>query len=376
MIIVDLWEVNVMKILFVDASSFVDRLKHLFSGCNKLDVAMAYVKIGGLKPFLDVLNESTLMKENGAIRILFGLSSFHGITDKKSAKLLHKLSQKRRNVRVKKYNNPRFHPKLMIFHGDPNRVVIGSSNLTEGAQSKNAEANVIVEDPDIKFMKDVIDFFETHFYNAPDLERVHVETYTPQPPKTSRGRQGSSKVDELPSHSKPSPPLGRRRHGAGKPVKPKRYYDEKICELESKREPTEQQKLSLRAYRALRTRYYGRRSKEVQRHAILLPVTHGENHLEAIIRARHGNWVIGRKIHEDPSLEGVHIYFYENRIRQTRFKATLRSVHQLKGETYLTIFNARKLKESRKLDGFRKLNGESVRAPLRGFVYVFDPDTE
>jgi len=362
-----------MKISFVDAPSFVDRLKHLFSGCTELDVAMAYVKIGGLRTFMNALNESTLLKENKPIRIVFGLSSLQGITDKESAKLLLRLSQKRKNVMVKKYDNPRFHPKLMVFHGDPDRIVVGSSNLTEGAQSKNAEANVIVEDPDGEFMKDAVEFFETCFDKAPRLKQRHVEAYTPRSHITRGGGQGSYREDELPSSPKQSPPQDQQRHGPRKPIKPKSYYDEKIRELESKKELTRQQKLSLAAYRALRTRYYARASEQVQRLAILLPVTHGESHLEAIVKARRGNWETGCKIPEDPSKEGVYIYFYENRIKQARYKATIQGVQHVKGKTCLTIFNLRKLKKSRTLDSFRKRNGENVRA-LRSFVYVSDPD--
>lgn len=362
-----------MKISFVDAPSFVDGLKHLFSNCTKLDIAMAYVKIGGLKTFLDVLNESILMKENKPIRIVFGLSSFQGITDKKSAELLFRLSQKRKNVTVKKYDNFRFHPKLMIFHGDPDRILVGSSNLTGGAQSENVEANVIVEDPDSKFMKNAVEFFETYFDNAPHLEQRHVQSYTPRPRMTRRGGRGFSREDELPSHSKLLHLLGERRHGAGKPIKPKSYYDKKIRDLESKKELTRQQKLSLAAYRALRTRYYARAPEQAQRLAILLPVTHGESHLETIVKEGHGSWETDCKIPEDRSLEGVHIYFYENRIKQARYKATIQRIQHIRGKTYLTIFNLRKLEKSRELNSFKKRTGENIRA-LRSFAYVSDPD--
>jgi hypothetical protein len=69
-----------MKISFVDAPSLVGRLKNLFFGYTQLDLAMAYVKIGGLRVFLSALNESTLLKEKKPIRIVFGLSSLQGIT--------------------------------------------------------------------------------------------------------------------------------------------------------------------------------------------------------------------------------------------------------------------------------------------------------
>ena len=361
-----------MKISFVDAPSFADKLKNLFSRCTGLDVAMAYVKIGGLRAFLNALNESTLLKESMPIRIVVGMSSLQGITDKDSAKLLLRLSQKRKNVAVRKYDNPRFHPKLMIFHGNPSRIVVGSSNLTEGAQSENAEANVIVEDPDGEFMKDAVEFFDMHFDKAPSLEPRHVAAYTPRSRIMSRGDQGSYSEDRLPSSPK-QPFPDEQRHGPGKPAKPKSYYDQRIRELENKKELTRQQKLSLGAYRALRTRYYWRASKKVQRLAILMPVTHGESHLGAIVEAKHGNWVTGCKIPEDPSRQGIHIYFYESQIKQARHKGIIQMVQHANGKTRLTISDVKKLRKSRKLGSFKKLNGENVRA-LRSFAYVSDPE--
>jgi len=361
-----------MRISFVDAPSFANRLKNLFSNCTKLDVAMAYVRIGGLKTFLNALNDSALIKENKPVRIVFGLSSFQGITDKKSAEMLLRISRKQKNVIVKKYDNPGFHPKLMIFHGEPNRILVGSSNLTEGAQSKNAEANVIVEDPDSKFMKDAVEFFETYFDNAPHLERMHVESYTPRYRVINRIGQESSRQDELPPHWKFLPPLGERGRRAGKPIKSKNYYEKKIRDLESKKELTKQQRRSLAAYRALRTRYYGP-PKRAKRLAILQPVTHGQSHLETIVEEGRGIWKTGCKIHEDHSLEGVHIYFYENPIKQVRYRATIQRIQRIKGKTHLTMFNPEKLKKSRELRDFKNRNGENVRA-MRRFAYISDPD--
>lgn len=362
-----------MEIFFVDAPSFVDTLKNLLSNCTQLDIAMAYVKIGGLKPFLNAINDSPLMRENRKIRIVFGLSSFQGITDRESAELLLKVSRKHKNVTVKKYDNPRFHPKLMIFHGTPTRILVGSSNLTEGAHSNNAEANVIIEGPDTKFMNDVVTFFETHFDRAPHLAQRHVESYTPQPRFTSRNRHDSSSEDELPSRQEQSQPRTERKHGIGRPIKPKSYYDRKIRDLERKKGLTEQEKGSLRAYRALRTRYY-RARKRAKRLAILQPVTHGERHLEDLVEEGYGAWTIGCKISKDRYLVGAHIYFYENRVKRVRYRATIQSIQRTKEETRLAIRNVEELGKSRELHSFRKLNGEKVRA-MRRFAYINNKDT-
>jgi hypothetical protein len=85
-----------LKVSFVDAPSFEDNLRRLLSNCTGLDVAMAYVKIGGLQTLLNALNGSFLIKEKKQIRIVFGLCSRQGITDKESAQLLLRFSQKQK----------------------------------------------------------------------------------------------------------------------------------------------------------------------------------------------------------------------------------------------------------------------------------------
>jgi len=360
-----------VKIYFVDAPSFIDRLNKLFINCTKLDIAMAYVRSGGLDSFLDALKKSILMQKNMPIRILFGMCSSHGITDKESAKRLLKLTQQHQNIKVKKYDNPGFHPKLMIFYGNPAQILVGSSNLTAGAQSKNAEANVIVEDPDQKFMKDAVEFFEMYFDKAPYLEPRYVDLYTPLPTSKKRRGQRSSMWDELPSRSKRLSPLINRRRGIGSPIKTKSYYDEKIRDLESKK-LTEQQKKSLAAYRALRTRYFGGTSRQKQPLAVLVAVTHGTGHLETIVEEGHGTWEIGRQISKDHSSEISDIYFYENQRKKSRYKGTIKKVQHDEGKTCFSITNLKKLDKSRKLGSFKKRNGENVSA-LQCFAYVHHP---
>ena len=144
--------------------------------------------------------QSALIKKGCPLRIVFGLAERLGITDWKAAERLLKLSARHANVVVKKWNSGAFHPKLFIFHGNPSYLVVGSANLTGAAQSTNAEANLLVEDPDAELMRDAMEFFERHFTGAPRLERVHVQNYKlcsrravlPAGPKGSR-------EDRLPS---------------------------------------------------------------------------------------------------------------------------------------------------------------------------------
>lgn len=132
-----------MRVLFLDGPSLAEKIPELVASCDQMDMTMAYVKINGLRTLLK--NSGKLVRGGAPIRIVFGLSSRQGITDKESAESLLNFS-KHRNVYVRKFNHPGFHPKLFIFRGHHPCIVVGSANLTEAAQSQNAEANMLVED--------------------------------------------------------------------------------------------------------------------------------------------------------------------------------------------------------------------------------------
>lgn len=185
-----------MKVSFLDSPSLAEKLPELIASCTQLDVAMAYVKIGGLRTLLK--NANTRIKQGAPVRIVFGLSFGQGITDKESARFLFKLS-KRKNVVVKRWNSSGFHPKLFIFHGEHPSIAVGSANITEAAQSTNAEANVLVEDADPQLLRDALRFFEHYFNPAPVLKRRDVDTYKPKAPRGRRVFRKGIKADDLPS---------------------------------------------------------------------------------------------------------------------------------------------------------------------------------
>jgi len=185
-----------MKVSFLDGPSLAERLPALTASCTQLDIAMAYVKMGGLRTLMK--NAKTIIKQGVHLKIVFGLSSRQGITDKKSAEFLLKLARNK-NVVVKKWNSCGFHPKLFIFHGDHPCVVVGSANLTEAAQSTNAEANILVENADPQFMRDVMRFFRYYFDPAPILKKRDVDAYKPRVPRDRRVSRGGRKEDNLPS---------------------------------------------------------------------------------------------------------------------------------------------------------------------------------
>jgi len=184
------------KVQFLDGPSLAEKLPELVKSCAKLDIAIAYVKINGLRTLLK--NTNSLFKCGGSLRIVFGLSTRQGITDKESAESLFELSR-RKNVTVKKWNHCGFHPKLFIFHGDHTCIVAGSANLTEAAQSTNAEANILIEEPDPQLLQDAQEFFDHYFDSAPLLKRKDVDAYKRHIPQKNGAPMEEAKEDDLPS---------------------------------------------------------------------------------------------------------------------------------------------------------------------------------
>lgn len=188
-----------IKIEFVEASDVFNNLNDLLLNCNGLDIAIAFVNSAGLKTLFNTIMKSKLMQEKLPIRIVFGLSSKQGITDKKAAKELLEFSQKYENITVKKINNSRFHPKLMIFYGKPNTIFLGSSNLTIAAYTRNIEANIFINDPKVDFFNNTRTFFKKCWKDAKILELEHVEAYLQYKPSTNKISRNFPQEDRIPS---------------------------------------------------------------------------------------------------------------------------------------------------------------------------------
>ena len=203
-----------MKVHFLDGPALADKLPQLVQRSTSLDIAMAYVKISGLRTLMKSAN--SLLRRDRPLRIVFGLSSRYAITDKESAHALLDLS-KEENVTVRKWNHCGFHPKLLIFHGNPTSIVVGSANLTEAAQSTNAEANILIEDPEPQVLKDAEQFFAHYFNTAPALKRKDVEKYERRVTKRNENSSfGALNEDNLPS------PMQRRHELAS--MKPNKIW--------------------------------------------------------------------------------------------------------------------------------------------------------
>lgn len=126
-------------------------------GCDDLFISVAFITMGGIAPLLGTLKD--LEKQGTRGRIL--TTDYLMFSDPRALDKLASLNNL--DVRVFKTgeNNVGFHTKGYMFHnGDNLRIIIGSSNLTQDAITKNHEWNTrLVSSTEGAYAKDI----ETEF---------------------------------------------------------------------------------------------------------------------------------------------------------------------------------------------------------------------
>jgi len=138
-------------------------------GCDDLFISVAFITMGGIAPLLGTLKD--LEKQGVQGRIL--TTDYLMFSDPQALDKLASLNNL--DVRVFKTgkNNVGFHTKGYMFHnGDNLRIIIGSSNLTQDAITKNHEWNTrLVSSMDGAIAKDI----ETEFNDLWDSSVCYEE---------------------------------------------------------------------------------------------------------------------------------------------------------------------------------------------------------
>ena len=127
-------------------------------GCDDLFISVAFITMGGIAPLLGTLKD--LEKQGTRGRIL--TTDYLMFSDPRALDKLASL--KNLDVRVFKTgeNNVGFHTKGYMFHnGDNLRIIVGSSNLTQDAITKNHEWNTrLVSSTEGAYAKDIEEEFD------------------------------------------------------------------------------------------------------------------------------------------------------------------------------------------------------------------------
>ena len=128
------------------------------NGCDNLFMSVAFITMGGIAPLLGTLKD--LEKRGVHGRIL--TTDYLMFSDPRALDKLSSLSNL--DVRIFKTgeNNVGFHTKGYLFHnGDNLRIIVGSSNLTQDALTKNHEWNTrLVSSTEGAYAKDIEAEFE------------------------------------------------------------------------------------------------------------------------------------------------------------------------------------------------------------------------
>jgi len=149
----------------------VTRLRKYFEDCDEFVISVAFITMGGISLFLEELKNL----ENKGIKGKILTGDYLTFTEPKALKKL--LSYK--NIDLKVATNRKHHTKAYFFRkGNVWTLIVGSSNLTQGALTVNFEWNIKVNSLENgKIVKSVLETFNKEFDNLKTLTEEDIENY-------------------------------------------------------------------------------------------------------------------------------------------------------------------------------------------------------
>jgi superfamily II DNA or RNA helicase/HKD family nuclease len=139
--------------------------------CNEFMISVAFVTSSGVVPLLETLK----YLENKGIKGKIITTDYLNFSEPKALKKLLEFS----NIELKIYSKESFHTKGYIFkHSNHYKVIVGSSNMTQTAFTKNKEWNIKVSSlEEGTLVQEVLDEFDNMWREADDLTLGWIETY-------------------------------------------------------------------------------------------------------------------------------------------------------------------------------------------------------
>ena len=149
----------------------VTRLRKYFEDCDEFIISVAFITMGGISLFLEELKNL----ENKGIKGKILTGDYLTFTEPKALKKL--LSYK--NIDLKVATNRKHHTKAYFFRKENIwTLIVGSSNLTQGALTVNFEWNIKVNSLENgKIVKSVLETFNREFDNLKTLTVEDIENY-------------------------------------------------------------------------------------------------------------------------------------------------------------------------------------------------------
>ena len=162
------------KLLVNDYSKGNKVLNELISAlnkCNEFYISVAFITSSGIVPLIETLK--SLEKRNIKGKIL--TTDYLNFSEPKALKKLLEFS----NLELKLYSKENFHTKGYIFKFDDHyKMIVGSSNLTQTALTKNKEWNFKISSLEEGYLtENVLAEFNTLWNEADELTTDWIETY-------------------------------------------------------------------------------------------------------------------------------------------------------------------------------------------------------
>ncbi|WP_294728931.1 phospholipase D-like domain-containing protein, partial [uncultured Fusobacterium sp.] len=149
----------------------VTRLRKYFEDCDEFIISVAFITMGGISLFLEELKNL----ENKGIKGKILTGDYLTFTEPKALKklLLYK------NIDLKVATNRKHHTKAYFFRKENIwTLIVGSSNLTQGALTVNFEWNIKVNSLENgKIVKSVLETFNREFDSLKTLTEEDIENY-------------------------------------------------------------------------------------------------------------------------------------------------------------------------------------------------------
>ncbi len=141
------------------------------SKCSEFMISVAFITSSGLTPLLETLK--TL--ENNGIKGRILTTDYLNFSEPKALQKLLEFS----NITIKMYCKDNFHTKGYIFkYNDHYKLIVGSSNLTQTALTKNKEWNMKVSSlEEGSLTGEVLTEFESMWSEADNLTLDWIKTY-------------------------------------------------------------------------------------------------------------------------------------------------------------------------------------------------------
>jgi superfamily II DNA or RNA helicase/HKD family nuclease len=152
-------------------SKVLNEIASELASCNEFMISVAFVTSSGVLPLLETLK--VIEKKGIKGRVI--TTDYLNFSEPKALKKLLEFT----NIKVKLYSKESFHTKGYIFkHNDHYKMIIGSSNLTQTALTKNKEWNIKISSlEEGTLTEEVLDEFECMWKEAEDLTLEWIRTY-------------------------------------------------------------------------------------------------------------------------------------------------------------------------------------------------------